>query len=224
MFHRPFAATVLALGLLVACGSQKSPGSAGDGGGTVGDGGPSPGSLTPGTASLDGPSAFPVAWAWMTPQGSSACGATGTLASGVAAVAIELFEDDEQAVACTDGGDLVTGGKGHDIDLEIATTQYVQGEALTQALGPGTYVVGDEGENDPDICMIPSGTNAYLALLDFGVDDDAVAIAVSGTVTIDSISSQGITGSFDVFLGGPYGTTDAGVQSLTGAFNTVTCP
>jgi hypothetical protein len=218
MLTRPLLACVLLLVPLAACGSKGSSG--GGGAGTP------PGALTPGTGSLTGPSAFPVKWVWMdSGEVTSSCGGAATSSGGVAAIAVELFEDDESSLACSDGGSLVSNGTGRDIDLEIATTEYIQGATtLTQTLGPGTYVIGDEGEDDPDLCMLPSGTNAFLEVLDFGTADDAVETAVSGTVTIDTLSATEITGTFDVYLGGPYGQTDGGPQSLTGSFDAVPCP
>ena len=211
---RRLVALALALGPLAAGGS----GGGGGGGG--------PGSPKPGTGSLTGASAFDVAWAWMeTASATSACGGTATgPAGGLVAVAVELFENDESSLACTDGGSF-SGATGRDVDLEIATTEYIQGATTyTQTLAPGTYVLGDEGVDDPDLCMLPSGTNAFLAIVDFGGVTDAVETGVSGTVTIDTISATEIAGSFDVFLGGPDGQTDGGPQSLEGTFDAVTCP
>jgi hypothetical protein len=114
---------------------------------------------------------------------------------------------------------------GYWLDIEVGTSQVASdAPVLTQALTPGTYVVGNEKVNDPDLCMLPQGANAFVQLLT-PTGYDAQETALSGTVTIDSIGPSGVTGSFSVLLGGPYGTTDAATPpSLSGTFNAPACP
>jgi hypothetical protein len=139
-------------------------------------------------------------------------------------VAILFTAQGLPSLLCSDAGEP-DAGAGAWIDLEITTTQAAMGDTeLTQSLTPGTYVIGDEGEDDPDLCMLPSGSNAFLQLLTPG-GYDAQGLAISGTVTIESISEQGVAGTFSVLMGGPYGYTDASPPpSLSGAFNATACP
>jgi hypothetical protein len=181
--------------------------------------------LSPGTGTLSGPSAFPVAWAWMNPSSGEATGCGGSNAipgGGYASTVIDLFENDESAAACTDGG-LNTVKMGRIIDIGVATSEYIAGSAPTQPLTPGTYVIDNEMQNDEDICMVKAGHNAFLQVLDFAATN-AQQIATSGTVTIATVGPHSITGSFFVVLGGPFGQTDAGTPTLSGSFNAVTCP
>jgi hypothetical protein len=178
-----------------------------------------------GTGTATGPQSFPIKWAWMDPsQPADECAANAVSGKGFAATAIDLFENDLSSLACSDGG-LGNGGTGSLINIEIATQQYAsQMMPFTQALAPGTYVIGNEGEDDPDLCMLPSGSTAILQILTFG-QDDAQWTAISGTVTIDTVGPTSIAGSFAVLLGGPFGQYEGGTPpSLSGAFNASTCP
>ena len=72
------------------------------------------------------------------------------------------------------------------LDLEIATAQYAaMTTPVTDALAPGSYVVGNEHRNDPDLCMLPTGTTAFVQLLDPGGGSPA-SVSVSGTLSITS--------------------------------------
>jgi hypothetical protein len=153
------------------------------------------------------------------------CGPSSVPGGGFAAAQILFFEKsgDSSLVCANDGGN---GGAstGRVLDLEIATPQYAaMMDAATQGLAPGTYVVGNEHQNDPDLCMLPAGTTAFLVLFDAG-GNSAVGISVSGTVTITSVSASAIAGSFSVTMGGPYGQIDAGTPTLSGSFDATACP
>ncbi len=153
------------------------------------------------------------------------CGVDAIAGGGVAATAIDLFEKDESALACSDGG-LNSAGTGRYVEIQIATAQYAMESMapLTAPLTPGTYTILDEGENDENLCSGPESTPiAIFGLFQFGLDD-AQEIAIAGTVTIDDVKPHSIVGSFDVRLGGPYGQTDGAPPTLTGRFNAVTCP
>jgi hypothetical protein len=178
----------------------------------------------PGMATLVGPQAFPVGSALMGIPLTGGCGGGTGPSSVISQVSIILTSEGLPSLLCVDGG-FPDGGPGFWIDLELATNQAAMGDQeLTQSLAPGTYVVGDEGENDPDLCMLPQGSNAFLQLLT-PTGDDAQSISISGTVTIDSISAQSVTGTFSVFMGGPYGYTDASPPpSLSGAYNATAGP
>jgi len=208
-----------------ACGGGHSTGAGGADATAPGDTGASTDVAIPeaGTATLSGPQAFPVGSASMAASPTGGCGGSGS-PDVIAHVIVLLTAQGLPALLCTDAGppDAGTGGW---IDIEIATTQAATGDQeLTQSLGPGTYVIGNEGEDDPDVCMLPPGSNAFLQLLTPGADD-AQATAISGTVTIDSLDAKAITGSFSVLMGGPYGTTDASPPpSLSGTFSALACP
>jgi len=152
-----------------------------------------------------------------------ACGGGGGSSSVISQITILLASPGLPSL-CADGG-VPDGGPGEWLDLELATTQAATGAAeLTESLTPGTYVIGNEKENDPDVCMLPSATNAFLQILTPG-GLDAQATAISGTVTLDSVSSGSVTGTFSVLMGGPFGATDASPPpALTGAFNALACP
>jgi hypothetical protein len=223
-------APALALPIAGGCGGSKaSPGATADG--SAGMDGPSSskdGALpipAPGNATLSGPAAFPVGSASLGVSSAGGCGGTAAPDSGViATLAILLTSEGLPPVLCSDAG-VPDGGTGYWLDLEIATTQAATGDGtLTQSIAPGTYVIGDEEQDDPDICMLAPGSNAFLQIVT-PTSGDAVATAISGTVTVDSVSAQGITGTFSVLMGGPYGVSDASPPpSLSGAFNATACP
>jgi hypothetical protein len=93
------------------------------------------------------------------------------------------------------------------------------GVTLTTSLSPGTYAVGNEHEDDEDLCMLAAGSSAYLLFAP--LHGESLSIAVSGTITVDSVGTDAVTGSFNVVMGGPYGETDAGTSPLTGTFDAV---
>jgi hypothetical protein len=145
---------------------------------------------------------------------ASECGANEVAGGGYAATAIALFENDESLLACADGGSN-KGASGRFIVIQVATSQYVMLETSnstnppppTQALTPSAYTIINEGENKENLCSFPVARPiAILQVQQFGLSD-AQQIAVSGTVTIDSVGPRSIAGSFNVLLGGPYGQT-----------------
>jgi hypothetical protein len=209
---------------IVACGGSHGSNPGGSDGSAPLDGASSfDGAIpAPGTATLVGPQAFPVGSAQTGSALTGGCG--GSDDAGLAAqLSIVIGAQDLPAVLCGDGG-VPDAGSGGWIDIEIATTQAIEGTPITQALAPGVYVIGNEGEDDPDVCMLPSGSNAFLQLLTPGADD-ATATAISGTVTLDSVTASAVTGTFSVLMGGPFGTTDASPPpALSGAFNATACP
>lgn len=209
---------------VVACGGSHgtSPGAA-DGAAPLDGASDFDGAIpAPGTATLVGPQAFPVGSAQTGSALTGGCGSQDD--AGLSAqLSIVIGAQGLPALLCGDGG-FPDAGSGGWIDIEIATTQAIEGTPITQALAPGVYVIGNEGEDDPDVCMLPSGSNAFLQILTPGADD-ATATAVSGTVTIDSVTPSAVTGTFSVLVGGPYGTTDASPPpALSGAFNATACP
>jgi hypothetical protein len=227
--RRLFCAVVatLAVSVVAACGGGGSQGANTTDGGPPADG-PSGGGFdgaipAAGTATLSGPQAFPVGSARM---GSSLIGGCGSQndAGLLATLSILISSQGLPSLLCATDGGIPDGGPGDWIDIEIGTSQAAQGAPITMALGPGVYVIGNEAQNDPDLCMLPNGSNAFLQLLTPS-GYDAQAIAISGTVTIDTLTPSTVTGTFSVLMGGPYGATDASPPpSLSGAFNATKCP
>jgi hypothetical protein len=224
-----------ALAVVASCGGAPGPEGAADAGASanpVGTDGEAA-SLASATGMLAGPLAFPVQWVLMDPtEPASECGADAVASGGYAATAIVMFEDNESSLACADDAGLNRGATGRFILVEVATLQYVQETTdlaspppPTQALTAGVYTIVNQGENDEALCAEPvSAPTAILEVEQFGLND-AQQIAVSGTVTIESIGPRSIVGTFNVMLGGPFGQTDGGQgQPLSGSFNAAMCP
>ena len=124
---------------------------------------------------------------------------------------------------CTPNG-YPDAGTTNILDLEVATAQWATYPGtLTEPLVPGTYTISNEQDNNETLCKLRGGGTAYLQIYPWS--DYARAIAVSGTVTLDSISAGSVTGRFDVRMGGPFGQTDAGTPTpLSGTFSASACP
>jgi hypothetical protein len=172
---------------------------------------------------LTGPQGFDVRYAWFEPsQPGATCGANPVPGGPIASAYIALFENDVSSAVCAHSA-LSDGGIGRNVFIGIATPEYAsRNQPLTQALAAGAYVVGDEHQNDEDLCMLPVGATAMLMVVSGSY---SIATAVSGTVTITSIDDHSVAGGFDVVLGDPYGNTDGGApESLSGTFDAGACP
>src|ERR1700722_8745131 len=149
------AVTASACLFVAACGGARANPGAPDGSspadtGIAADDGGIP---APGMATLVGPPAFEVASATMGIPTSGACGGGGGSSSVISQITILLASPGLPSL-CTDGG-APDGGPGEWLDLELATTQAATGATeLTESLTPGTYAIGDEEEDDPDVCKI----------------------------------------------------------------------
>lgn len=154
------------------------------------------------------------------------CSGTDMAAPGVTpAVAISFAETGFAAQnICDTAVGLPDGGTNRVLDVEVATAQWATYPGnLTDSLAPGTYTISNEQDNNETLCKLRGGGTAYLQISPWG--DYSTAIAVSGTVTIDSIATGSVTGRFDVLMGGPFGQTDAGAPTpLSGTFSAITCP
>jgi hypothetical protein len=214
--------------LLLGCGTSGTGPDASADGATDVTASDAPGDSTTasdGGTTLTGEQAFPVRYTWMdTALPSQECGGTGrTLDGGLAAAAVDLFDTDVSAVACGDGGTAT----GRVVELGIATTEWAGGKTtgLTQSLGPGTYVVGDQKVPDEDFCMIPSGATAWMQVLTF--DDAGVPSAdwngTSGSVIVTTLDGTSVAGTFAVQLGDPNGSSADG-GTLSGTFSAAICP
>jgi hypothetical protein len=195
-----------------------------DGPGPVYDG-PSP---EAGSATLEGQQAFVVGSATLFPGmggGNTDCEGKPIPAGVVPAVTIGLFPKSISASAvCADVDGGVDAGTGQFILLQIATQQWAMGTGtLTQSLAPATYTISNEFEDDEDLCMLQGGGTAILGLGPLG--GDSSSIAISGTVMLTSVGAGSVAGTFDVLMGGPYGTTDGSAPlPLSGSFDALPCP
>jgi hypothetical protein len=116
------------------------------------------------------------------------------------------------------------GGTNTVLDVEVATAQWATYPGtLTDPLVPGTYTISNEHNDAENLCKLRPGATAFVQIYPWGAPSSA--IAVSGTVTIDSITAGSVTGRFDVLMGGPFGQTDAAAPTpLSGEFNAIACP
>lgn len=115
------------------------------------------------------------------------------------------------------------------MDIELATSEYATNHGkgnLTRALSTGTYAIGNEDIPDEDLCSLPTGATAILQVREFpdgGTGGALVAWnAVSGNVTLTSVSADGVAGTFEVTLGEPDSGATGG--TLSGEFRASTCP
>ena len=181
---------------------------------------------SPATNGVEGALAFPVGTVVMG-YVVGGCGGNGDAGPGVVpAVQIGMFEvGHNPSFPCDEAGASTDAGVGRQITIGVATTQWATfaGGPLTSSLTAGTYMISNERQDDEDLCMLTDGGSAYLTYGQVG--GQSLAIAVSGTVTLDSIAAKTLTGSLDVTMGGPYGQADGGTSHLAGSFNaSVPCP
>jgi hypothetical protein len=215
------AGAIGAVAAIAACGTS----SAGPGGSDAAAQPPPPFDAAipaPGTATVTGTGGFPGGSARFATDLTGGCNSTDD--AGIPAHLVILISSQGlPSVLCPDAG-APTTGPGDWLDIEIATNQIVQRQPITQGIAPGTYVIGNENQNDPDVCMLPDGTNAFAQLLVPG-GTNAQELSMSGTVTLDTVSPTSVTGSFSLVMGDPYGRTDASPPpAISGAFNATTCP
>jgi hypothetical protein len=188
--------------------------------------------LAPSTGTLSGALAFSIgkvitATATHSPFSSGGdCGGTTAAMPGVIpAVAIFFAETGFAAQnICNPAVGYPDAGTNTILDLEVATAQWATYPGtLTEPLVPGTYMISNEQDNEETLCKLRGGGTAYLQIYPWGAPSSA--IAVSGTVTINSIAAGSVTGRFDVLMGGPFGQTDAAAPTpLSGEFNAIPCP
>jgi len=189
---------------------------------------------SPGSATLTGPQAFAVGKAVMVATSGPHAGDCNDkeIPAGVTPLVQVLIA--EQGVpngdVCISDAGVPEGGAGSFLVLAIATPEWAKSVGdpaaapLSQSLVAGTYTISNEHENDEDPCMLQGGGSAYLYLSNLTATD-ALSIAMSGTVTLESVSAGAVAGRFDVVMGGPYGTADASPPpSLSGSFNATACP
>ena len=188
-----------------------------------------PGDASPpvaGQGTLEGNLAFPVGAVAMGFVTGGCSDLTGDAGAGVVpAVQIAIVQAGAASESiCSGSASSPDGGPDSAVYIGIATTQWAtySRATLTESLTPGTFTVGNEHLDDEDLCMLAPGSSAYLL---FGTaHGESLAIAVSGTVTLDTIAAGAVAGRFDVILGGPFGETDAGTSRLSGTFDAVACP
>jgi hypothetical protein len=208
--------------LLAACGtSSRSPAAGPRDSGGAAD------SATPpaGTGTLTGAQAFSVGALYYAPS-SQSCATTADAGENPSVIATAYVVLSQQPIStfCEDAG-AADAGSSPVVVVAIATNQAAMDDPTpTQSLAPGSYSIGNEMEDDPDLCMLPMGTNAIVYLED-AAGDDASSLAMSGTVTLTSVSATSIEGSFTAQMGDDYGHVDGGApQALSGTFHASSCP
>ena len=169
-----------------------------------------------------GPAVFPVNHVLMDNQlPNQECGGTNLTSGGsLAATAVVISDSDFSAYVCGDAGSVSTG---HAVVIAVATSEYAgeSNKSPTQGMSPGTYTIGNQNVPDPDFCMFPPGTNAFLQLFD--ADDGGAWNGINGTVTVTQVANTSISGSFTTQLQNTDG-SNADAGSLTGTFTAPACP
>jgi hypothetical protein len=206
------ALAVSASAVFVGCGTKTVNG--GGSGGSWGSSDQAAGdaALTNGGNSLSGSLAFSVQSAQVTTaEAQSACGYQSVLPDGsYATIGVLLSDMNIQVAICGDAAAaelmaLRASLAGHPLILiQMKTVGYPPSGNLADAgavqpIGPGTYPVAFENLSDDDLCMAPKGQ----ALIDLRNWSDAggaltVASASMGTLTLTTVASGHIAGSFDV--------------------------
>jgi hypothetical protein len=152
------------------------------------------------------------------------CNGTAVETPGVISAAVILFAETGFPAQniCNSAVGLPDAGANTILHIEVATAQWASYPGtLTDPLVPGTF--SNEQTNSDSLCKLRGGGTAFLEIFQWG--DYAQAIAVSGTVTLESIAASSVTGRFDVLMGGPFGQTDAAPPTpLSGTFNATACP
>jgi hypothetical protein len=206
--------------------SPAGPGGASSDDASSGDDAGTPDATPPagGQGTLEGTLAFPVGQVVMGFVTGGCPDRTGDAGAGVLpAVEIGIVQAGGPSF-CDTRTSAIDGGAYHALYMGIATGQWASyaGATLTASLAPGTFIVGNQHLDDEDLCMLPAGSSAYLV---FGqADGQELAIAVSGTFTLDTVAADSVSGSFDVIMGSQFGLTDAGTSRLSGTFNALVCP
>ena len=183
---------------------------------------------------LQGPHAFPIVGAWMSPhENTAACGLTSTVLAdgGIAAVGIQLYSSVSNAAACAlnngqDAGTLT----GLALNLGLGTPQFVAANLdkdagpLTQVLTPGVYTLFNEDVSDQNLCAPVPGYDAVLTEFEFESGSATPLFNGVGTVTIDQFSNGTLSGTLNVWLVSVDGTSDVDGGPLTGTFSASFCP
>ncbi|HEY2516535.1 MAG TPA: hypothetical protein VGI39_36950, partial [Polyangiaceae bacterium] len=190
-FARLAVVALLATGPL-ACSPSSPTGGGGDGGGNE----------------LTGTAAFPVHDAVIDTQTPKAeCGYESALAGGGYGSVVLWLSD--QPLGATDGGSPGNSPptSAHLLRIELAGPSYAGGNSppaggAVAAMGAGTYAISFEAQNDEDLCMLTPGGAAVLDVFDIGTDAASYtqATAASGTVTLSTVTTGHMVGSFDVQL------------------------
>jgi hypothetical protein len=133
------------------------------------------------------------------------CGDTTSLPAGGYA-SFALFLSDLTLIVDGQGDPANLPAGGHMLRIEVAGPSYTIAGApaeggTAEPVTPGTYTIGFEGEDDDDLCMLPPGTSAILDVFDFSGDGSFTqTTAVSGTITLTTVTTGHIQGSFQVEL------------------------
>lgn len=217
--------------LTPACSSSSGPGAT-PGTSSPQDGGPSDAGNT-----LTGSGAFTVSDTIVdTQEAKDECSYETLLPDGsFAAFGIIMAQTNISAYCSADAAFSPPGGQPF-VVVQVAGPSYsnpgpADGGGL-KAITPGTYTVGFENVPDDDLCMLAgTGASALVDIRTWKGGDAAGAVtaaeALSGTVTITSISPGHVAGSFSVMMVSVSSTGQFDTQhpsALSGTFDSATCP
>jgi hypothetical protein len=184
-------------------------------------------------AGLQGPHAFPIVGARMSPNDpGAACGLTSTVLAdgGIAAVGIQLFSSVSSAAACAVGNWQDAGIEtGFALNLVLGTPQFVAANLgedagpLTQGLTPGVYTFLNEAVPDQNLCAPGPEYDAVLTVFDLSSGSATPLFNGVGTVTIDEFSNGTLSGTLNAALVPTDGTL-VEYGPLTGNFSASLCP
>ena len=183
------------------------------------------GSPDDGGTTMTGANAFSATSTAMVTKGLHCT--SGVLASGgFDALTVVAADVDLSSTSCPDGDfDILP----HVLQLEVATGGYFAADPDTadQPIVAGTtFTILNENVTDEDLCgNVPQGTTGPTAIAMLNKcpsgSCSATYFASAGTVTVSSVSSTSIAGTFDLTLVDE----DAASQgTLSGSFDASACP
>jgi hypothetical protein len=158
--------------------------------------------------SISGTYAFPVQEALISTEPQDECDYPAMSPDGTYVDFGILLTDTAFPNVCVDGGPSSDAAGHRFVDIQMKSISYAPGGNLgldggETPITPGTYPVSFEGEDDDDLCMAGAAM-PLLDVRDFGSVDGGgampVASALSGTVTLTTVGSGHIAGSFDVMM------------------------
>jgi hypothetical protein len=177
---------------------------------------------TNGTTTLAGSNGFTPTTTLMmqTPPG---CAQTGLMTNGNLDAFAAVAADAE--LSCSGGRILAS----HALLIQVATPGYFAADpnAANNPIVAGTqFSILDENVSDEDLCGNVENATQPTAIAVFDEcpaagDCTAEMWATSGSVTVTSVSSTDVEGTFDLVLGDEDGPSDGG--TLTGTFAASTC-
>ena len=173
---------------------------------------------------MTGTNAFPVTSTVMVTEGLHCSSAV--LASGKLDALTVVATDVDLSTSCPGGFDILP----HVLQLGIATGGYFTADpdSANQPIVAGTtFSILNEGVTDEDLCgNVPGGTTqpTAIAILNECPNGSPCAVnyfASAGSITVSSVSSTSVAGTFDLTL---VDEDDEPEGTLSGSFDATTCP